>query len=136
MAAGHSIPASTFSTISKGKNAITHATSSANASEKNKLKTTPHDMLEEALVTWFEDTRAKNVLLRVEVVQQKALFCAPASGRRLQGKPQLAYYFHCWLLPQCSIIGSPAPRPPQSRCHGSCLDAPPFKHRTYGINDI
>lgn len=90
MAAGHGIPASTFSTISKGKDNIIHATSSAIASGKNKLKTTSQGMfgmLEEALFTWFEATRAKKVPLRVEVAQQKALCFA----RRLQGKPH-------WLI--------------------------------------
>ncbi|XP_040072206.2 tigger transposable element-derived protein 6-like [Ixodes scapularis] len=80
VAAEHGIPASTLSTILKGKDAILRAASSGKATKKKNLKTTPYEKLEEALYTWFMDMRAKNVPISGEVLQRKALCFACLLG--------------------------------------------------------
>lgn len=72
VAAAHGIPASTLSTILKGKDDILRATSSGNLAHKKALKTTPHGKVEEALFAWFTDVRAKNIPVSGDLLQQKA----------------------------------------------------------------
>ncbi|KAK8772455.1 hypothetical protein V5799_024302 [Amblyomma americanum] len=73
VAASHGIPASTLSTILKGKDDILRATSSGNLSRKKTLKTTPQSKMEEALFAWFMDLRAKNSIpVSGDLLQQKA----------------------------------------------------------------
>lgn len=72
VAAAHGIPASTLSTILKGKDDILRASSSGNLAHKKALKTTPHGKVEEALFAWFTDVRAKNIPVSGDLLQQKA----------------------------------------------------------------
>ncbi|KAG0428842.1 hypothetical protein HPB47_024196 [Ixodes persulcatus] len=68
VATEHGIPASTLSTILKGKDAILRATSSGKATKKKNLKTTLYEKLEEALYTWFMDARAKNAMKAAAII--------------------------------------------------------------------
>lgn len=67
----HGILASTLSTILRAKDAIVLATSSGNASKKERLKTTLLEKLEEAFLFRFNDMRARNIPRSGEAVRQK-----------------------------------------------------------------
>lgn len=82
----------TLSTFLEGQDDAIHATSSGIASKKNNPKNTPHEKLQEATFSWFEDMRATNVPLSGEVVQQKT----PCFARMLGYDDFRAN--PCWLI--------------------------------------
>ncbi|XP_070390804.1 tigger transposable element-derived protein 6-like [Dermacentor albipictus] len=67
------ISPSSLSTILKSKEAIEQALASGTSAKRKKLTPSAHEDLDKAMYAWFVETRAKNIPISGNAVQQKAL---------------------------------------------------------------
>ncbi|KAH8018956.1 hypothetical protein HPB51_014022 [Rhipicephalus microplus] len=67
------IAASSLSTILKSKDAIGKALASGTSAKHKKVTQPVHEALDQAVYTWFVETRAKKIALSGDIVRQKAM---------------------------------------------------------------